>query len=205
MTMAQREGVRRGRPAGAPPPGAGRGSERADEADEADEVTTAVMAASRLLMAISARALAATDESLTLPQLRALVVLDARGPLKLAALAATLGVNPSTALRMAERLESFGHLARRVNPADRREVVLSLTPAGQALVDDVMEHRRAAIGTLVARLPATTRAALVPALRDLVAAADETGVDPFGEVRDVGGLVDDPLSRGASPSGVRAR
>ncbi|WP_333736809.1 MarR family winged helix-turn-helix transcriptional regulator [Streptomyces sp. IBSBF 2806] len=172
---------------------------------EAEEVTVAVMAASRLLMAVSARALASIDGSLTLPQLRALAVLDACGPVKLVTLAATLGVNPSTALRMAERLESLGLLDRRANPGNRREVILSLTPAGQALVCRVMEHRRAEIGSLVARLPATTRAALVPALRDLVSAADEIAVDPFDEARRIGGLVDDPLSRPERPSDAPAR
>lgn len=43
-------------------------------------------------------------------------------------------------------------------------------------------------------------AALVPALGDLVSAADEIAADPFDEVRRVGGLVDDPLSR-AAPTG----
>jgi hypothetical protein len=37
-------------------------------------------------------------------------------------------------------------------------------------------------------------------LGDLVSAADEIAADPFDEVRRVGGLVDDPLSR-AAPTG----
>ncbi|NUP38640.1 MAG: MarR family transcriptional regulator, partial [Streptomyces sp.] len=112
---------------------------------EAEEVTLAVMAASRLLVAISARALASSDDSLTLPQLRALVVLDTCGPVKLVALAATLGVNPSTALRMVERLESVGLIDRKTNPDNRREVILSLTPAGRDLVERVLAHRRTEI------------------------------------------------------------
>ncbi|WP_019070720.1 MarR family winged helix-turn-helix transcriptional regulator [Streptomyces hokutonensis] len=161
---------------------------------EAEEVTLSVMAASRLLVAISARALASTDETLTLPQLRALVVLDTCGPVKLAAMAATLGVNPSTALRMVGRLESTGHLDRKTNPDNRREVILRLTPAGRDLVERVLVHRRSEIRILVQRLPAEARAALVPALRALTEAADEMAVDPFAEVRRVGGLVDDPLN-----------
>ena len=161
---------------------------------EAEEVTLAVMAASRLLIAISARALASTDDSLTLPQLRALVVLDACGPVKLAAMAATLGVNPSTALRMVERLESADLIDRKTNPDNRREVILRLTSTGRHLVDRVLTHRRTEIRALVQRLPADARAALVPALRALTEAADEMAVDPFDEVRRVGGLIDDPLN-----------
>ncbi|MEH0416936.1 MarR family transcriptional regulator [Streptomyces sp. B21-083] len=158
------------------------------------------MAASRLLIAISARALSFTDGTLTLPQLRALVVLDTCGPVKLAALAATLGVNPSTALRMVERLESVGLIDRRTNPRNRREVILSLPPAGRALVKRVLTHRRTEIRTLVQQLPAAARAGLVPALKALTEVADEMAVDPFDEMRLVGGLVDDPLN--PPPPGV---
>ncbi|MGW4568277.1 MarR family winged helix-turn-helix transcriptional regulator [Streptomyces sp. NPDC004561] len=143
---------------------------------EAEEITLAVMAASRLIVALSARALASVDAPLTLPQLRSLVALHSCGPIKLAAMAATLGVTSSTALRMVERLEALGLTDRRVNPDNRREVVLRLTTAGADLVDRVLNHRRAEIRTLVERLPAPQRAGLVPALTALTAAAG--GLDP---------------------------
>ncbi|MEU6573280.1 MarR family transcriptional regulator [Streptomyces sp. NPDC046805] len=156
------------------------------------------MAASRLIVALSARALAAVDVPLTLPQLRSLVALHACGPIKLAAMAATLGVNPSTALRMVERLESIGLIDRRANPDNRREVVLRLTPTGQDLVDQVLSHRRTAIRTLVERLPARERAGLVPALRALTAAAQTVDLDgafdPSTEADRLAGLVGDPLN-----------
>ncbi|MEU1005954.1 MarR family winged helix-turn-helix transcriptional regulator [Streptomyces tibetensis] len=179
----------------------------ADPDQEAEEVTLAVMAASRLLVAISARALSSTDSALTLPQLRALVVLETCGPVKLAALAATLGVNPSTALRMVGRLEDSGLIDRRTNPANRREVILRLTPAGRDLVERVLAHRRTEIRALVERLPAEARAGLVPALEALTRAADEMAVDPVTEVRRVAGLVDDPLSPAppGAPRGGRGR
>ncbi|MEU6506127.1 MarR family transcriptional regulator [Streptomyces sp. NPDC046942] len=91
-------------------------------------------------------------------------------------MAATLGVTPSTALRMAERLEGLGLTDRRVNPDNRREVVLRLTPAGEELVDRVLSHRRAEIRSLAERLPAAQCAGLVPALTALTTAA--AGLDP---------------------------
>jgi DNA-binding MarR family transcriptional regulator len=166
---------------------------------EAEELSVAVMAASRFFVAISARALASIADSLTLPQLRALVVLDSCGPVKLVALAATLGVNPSTALRMVGRLEALGLVDRRTNPVNRREVVLSLTPDGHDLVTRVLAHRRAEIRTLVQRLPAEERATLVPALRALTAAAGEMAVEAYDNARAVRGIVDDPLDP-ASPT-----
>jgi DNA-binding MarR family transcriptional regulator len=166
---------------------------------EAEELSVAVMAASRLFVAISARALATTAGSLTLPQLRALVVLETCGPVKLVALAATLGVNPSTALRMVGRLEGLGLVDRRTNPANRREVVLSLTEDGHDLVARVLARRRTEIRTLVQRLPAAERAVLVPALHALTRAAGELAVDASGTARADRGVAEDPLDPTAPP------
>ncbi|WP_443042634.1 MarR family winged helix-turn-helix transcriptional regulator [Streptomyces sp. NBC_00344] len=152
--------------------------------DTADEVTAAVMAAARLLVGLSARALAEVGSALTLPQLRTLVVLDSSGPVKLAALAATLGVNASTAMRMVDRLEAGGLVNRKVNPQNRREVVLRTTDEGAGLVATVLEHRHREIAALVDRLPVDVRSGLVVGLRALTEAAD--GPDaPAAAVRDV--------------------
>jgi hypothetical protein len=50
----------------------------ADSVD--DELVDTVLAASRALVAVAARSLAAAGDEVTLPQYRALVVLSARGP-----------------------------------------------------------------------------------------------------------------------------
>ena len=148
-----------------------------DVHETVEEVTAALMETSRLFVAISARSLAATDPTLTLPQLRTLVVLHSHGAGKLAALAAALEVNASTALRMVDRLQAVGLVDRQTNPANRREVVLRLTPAGRRLVDDVLAHRSEEIGTIVTRLPADQRTGLVKSLRALIEAADELTSD----------------------------
>ncbi|MFG2531079.1 MarR family winged helix-turn-helix transcriptional regulator [Streptomyces sp. NPDC048516] len=145
---------------------------------DVEEVIAAVLTASRLLVGISARSLGRIAPSLTLPQLRALVVLDGRGPVKLAALAGALGVNPSTAMRMADRLEAAGSLTRQTNPANRREVVLSLTEEGRCLVARVLAGRHPEIAEIVARLPAAQRAGLIDSLRALTDAAGEPPVAP---------------------------
>jgi DNA-binding MarR family transcriptional regulator len=145
--------------------------------DTVEDVSTAVMTASRLFVAISARALTDIDPSLTLPQLRTLVVLDSQGPVKLATLASVLGVNPSTAMRMIDKLETVGHVDRQVNPDNRREVVLRLTTRGHRLVGEVLARRHDDIATIVERLPAEQRDGLVQALRALVAAAGEPALD----------------------------
>jgi DNA-binding MarR family transcriptional regulator len=163
-----------------PPEGAATAGGHPELGDAVKDVTAAVMAASRVFVAISARALADVDSSLTLVQLRTLVVLEGRGPLKLAALAGALGVNPSTAMRMVDRMEGVGLVHRQVNPGNRREVMLSLTQDGRQLVDRVMARRYDEMGALVARLPHGQRANLVRALHALTEAAGEpVTVDPL--------------------------
>jgi DNA-binding MarR family transcriptional regulator len=147
-----------------------------------DAVTSAVLTASRLLVAVSARSLAAAEEKVTLPQFRMLVVLASRPESKLATLAEILAVNPSTALRMVDRLSSAGLLTRRVNPANRREVVLRLTPAGRQVVDDVTARRREEIARIVQQLAPRQRAGLVRALRAFTEAGGEP---PAEQTRDL--------------------
>ncbi|KUL45982.1 MarR family transcriptional regulator [Streptomyces sp. NRRL F-4489] len=158
---------------------------RAGDADAAgdaqetiEQVTAALESAIRIFVGISARSLAAVDPAPTLPQLRTLVMLHSQGPVKLAALAASLQVSPSTALRMIDKLQATGLVDRRVNPRNRREVVLRLTAAGRHLVERVLARRYEEIGTIVARLPAEERTGLIRALRALSQAADATRTRP---------------------------
>src|SRR5262249_14615293 len=67
-------------------------------------VIDALLAASRAMVAIASRSLADTDPDVTLPQSRALVLMASRGPQRIADVADDLGVAPSTATRMCDRL-----------------------------------------------------------------------------------------------------
>ncbi|MEU6807802.1 MarR family transcriptional regulator [Streptomyces sp. NPDC046831] len=145
-----------------------------DVVDDADAVTRAVLTASRLLVAVSARSLAAVEDRVTLAQFRMLVVLSTRGATKLVALADLLQVAPSTAMRMVDRLIAAGLADRQVNPDNRRETLLRLTAEGRHTVADVTARRRAEIATIVERLGARQRAALVTALT----AFNEAGGEP---------------------------
>lgn len=132
--------------------------------DDGDAVTRAVLTASRLLVAVSARSLAAVEERVTLPQFRMLVVLSTRGATKLVVLAELLQVAPSTAMRMVDRLIAAGLADRQTNPDNRRETLLQLTDEGQRTVQDVTARRRAEIAAIVERLRPTERLALIEAL-----------------------------------------
>jgi DNA-binding MarR family transcriptional regulator len=140
----------------------------------ADAVTDAVLTASRLLIAVSASSIASVDESITIPQFRLLVVLHTRGPMKLSILADRLGVNPSTATRMVDRLVFAGLVDRQINPTSRREVLLDLTEAGGETVLQVTQQRRREIARIVARMPERQRTQLVDGLD----AFNEAGGEP---------------------------
>ncbi|HZQ33656.1 MAG TPA: MarR family transcriptional regulator [Mycobacterium sp.] len=142
-----------------------------DETPEA--VTAALLTASRLLMAISARSIASVDDSITIPQLRALVILANEGPVNLATLAGLLGVQPSTTGRMVDRLVSAGLIARRPHPRSRRELIAELTPRGRDVVNEVTRKRRREITVIVDRMPSLQRRGLVRALDAFAAAGGE--------------------------------
>ncbi|HEY3873679.1 MAG TPA: MarR family transcriptional regulator [Actinocrinis sp.] len=141
--------------------------------DDLDKVVTALLTASRLLVAIAAKSLADVEDTLTLPQFRLLVVLDSRGPSSLAGLAERLEVNPSTALRMIERLSQAGMVEKIANPAKRREVLVRLTGAGWQTVRQATEARRQELARIVATMPAGQREDLVAALTAFTEAGGE--------------------------------
>ncbi|KAB1139049.1 MarR family transcriptional regulator [Streptomyces luteolifulvus] len=167
--------------------------------DDVDVVTRAVLTASRLLVAVSARSLAEVEERVTLPQFRMLVVLCTRGATKLVTLADLLQVAPSTAMRMVDRLIAAGLADRQANPDNRRETLLQLTEEGRRTVEDVTARRRTEIAAIVERLRPTQRLALIEAL----AAFNEAGGEPLAPALDdtephpLGWTVDVPVGRDA--------
>ena len=143
-------------------------------ADESlDVITDALLTASRLLVAISARSIAMVDETITIPQFRTLVILSRTGRVNLATLAGLLGVQPSTTGKMVERLVSAGLIDRRPHPNSRRELMAELTPRGHAVVHEVTARRRAEIARIVEKLPPRERRGLVAALMAFTAAGGE--------------------------------
>jgi DNA-binding MarR family transcriptional regulator len=154
------------------------------EPPAADEMVAAVVPASRGLVAVSARSLAAVEETLTVPQFRMLVVLEAHGATNLSRLAEQLAVNPSTAMRMADRLITAGTVERTTDPADRRAAKLILTEAGHRVVHEATSRRRAEIARIVTAMPPERRGAMVEALQAFADAAGEPQIDPgaYGEV-----------------------
>jgi DNA-binding MarR family transcriptional regulator len=116
-----------------------------------------------------------------------LATLDRTGARRLTDLAVIEGITQPSMSVLATGLEQAGLAERRPDPADKRVVLVALTPAG---VDYIQTRRRAGAATfadLIDKLPADEAAALVAAvpamnrLRELdsdrrAAAADRTPV-----------------------------
>src|SRR5262245_10375724 len=107
-----------------------------------DDVTEALLFASRALVAVAARSLAAVDDDVTLPQYRAMVVLASRGQQTVGQLADALSIHASTTTRLCDRLVAKRLVSREQSPGNRRETVIAASRAGKRLVDRVTERRR---------------------------------------------------------------
>ena len=132
-----------------------------------------VIAATRVLVAVTAESVTRVEAEVSLPQLRVLVMVLSRPGMNLGGIATGLGVHPSNATRAVDRLVGAGLLDRRDDPTDRRNLQLELTAAGRELVGRVMDDRRSAIARILERMPASRRRALVPVLRSFAQAAGE--------------------------------
>jgi DNA-binding MarR family transcriptional regulator len=148
-----------------------------DRSTAADRVTDgeldAVLAACRLLVAVSASSIASAEDTVDLPQFRALVIVSSRGVVSLAELADAAGMNMSTASRTGDRLVAKNLLHRAEDPHNRRQLQLTLTHSGQNLVAQAMRRRRAALRPMLAKLPRQRRAELVRVLGELAEAGGE--------------------------------
>ncbi len=151
---------------------------RAGDSD-IDELSTSILVASRALIGVAARSLAAVEGEVTLVQYRALVLLGARGPQNVSSLAESLSIHPSTTTRLCDRLADKGLIQRLTSPESRREITLSLTPAGQSLLKTVSARRKREIKQIVERVPPELRKSLSAAFTAFGEAAGESHEDAW--------------------------
>lgn len=151
-------------------------TDRSEARVRTDQVE-AVVAGTRALGALIAESLGGVETVVTMPQLRVLVLV-ARAPQGVTAIAEDLGVHPSNATRTCDRLVRAGLLERRTSDRDRRRVELVPTPAGRELLERVMEHRRRRVREIMARMSAGERTALATALAAFARAAGTEEDEP---------------------------
>jgi DNA-binding MarR family transcriptional regulator len=143
----------------------------------APEIAEALLAATRVLAGVALRSLDALDAAVTVPQFRLLAVLADLGTVPSGQAARTLGLDPSTVTRLADRMVAAGHVARGTDPRHRGMVTLELTASGRGLVAAADGWRRRELALIMARLTPAQQAAVTAGLVLLASAAgDDYGV-----------------------------
>ena len=146
----------------------------ASGADVSPADADAVLAACRVLVALSAQSMAAVDDLADLTQVRVLVIVANTEPVSLGALAEAARLHPSTASRLCDRMVGEDLLDRSDAPTNRRALNLRLTAKGRRVVAAIARHRREAIMPMLRAMPAPRRRDLVEVLR----AFAEVGGEP---------------------------
>ncbi|EME23017.1 MarR family winged helix-turn-helix transcriptional regulator [Rhodococcus triatomae] len=81
------------------------------------------------------------DSPVSLTQLSAIASLDEHGPMTPGGLAAKERVQPPSMTRVIASLADLGLVARAPHPTDGRQIIVSLTDSGQALLADETSAR----------------------------------------------------------------
>lgn len=150
--------------------------------DELEELAAALVTASRALVGIAIRSVEAAPVAVTLAQHRVLVVLAAEGPQSIGALAQQLGVNPSNATRVCDRLQRLDLVRRSRSTSDGRAVHVTITPTGRKLVDSVTAHRKREVSAVLRDVPQGQVETLVAALTEFNRAAHERAESEWADV-----------------------
>ncbi|MGW7535985.1 MarR family transcriptional regulator [Amycolatopsis sp. NPDC054798] len=139
---------------------------------QADQTAAAVADSAELLEILFERARDASPRPLSVSQVRAVIALDRCEGLNLRTLADLLGSTPPLTSRLCDRLEAVGFLERLPNAQNRRELILRLSDAGRAYLQDLRARRRETLHTVLAGLTADEREALAIGLRAFQEAAN---------------------------------
>jgi DNA-binding MarR family transcriptional regulator len=120
---------------------------------------------------------------LTMSQTKALYLVLSAGELRMTELAGRLGITSSTATGVVDGLVLHGLLARREDPADRRQVVVSATAEAEATLESFRELNSRRMREMLAYVDAADLAVVEQAIRilDAAVAAESTTIDPQGD------------------------
>ena len=138
-----------------------------------DEVVGEVIAGYEALMQLLADSHAPEflEIDITMPQAKLLYLLGASGDLHMSDIVARLGVSLSTVSGLVDRVVDHGLATRREDSADRRQVVVGLTPAGAKFIDRFRELNARQMHELLAVLDDAELALLRDAFAALEGAA----------------------------------
>ena len=125
-------------------------------AETAEEFPARLERATRGLLELNVEVLEHMERQVGLTPLRALQSLDRNGPSLVGELADDLGLVPSTASRLSDRLADAGWITRRAAPANRRSTLLELTDSGRAVLEELVAYRVRSMSAVVDRMATKT-------------------------------------------------
>ncbi|MFD7794719.1 MarR family winged helix-turn-helix transcriptional regulator [Streptomyces sp. NPDC059759] len=106
-------------------------------------------------------------------QLRVLTVVGRDDGVRMRDLTRLLGAARPSVSRLIDRLQALGFIERRPCPDSRREVSLSLTPAGRRHLEQLRERREDLLLKALGTIPAHQRLAMTEGLARMQAALDD--------------------------------
>lgn len=121
------------------------------------------------------------DGAPTRIQEHVLLAIRDRGRLQVSEVASLLGIAPATTSQLLTAMEEKGWLQRSILPQDRRRHQVTLTSAGQEVVQQLESRRRERFARLLAELSAEERAQLVTLAHRVVELIARMPQDPDGE------------------------
>jgi DNA-binding MarR family transcriptional regulator len=138
----------------------------ANDADDLDERITSLAAELQRLVAASPVTYATVD--LTLPQLRAIMLLHRGAALPVGAIGRSLQMSLGSASALVDRLARLRLVTRRENPQDRRQTLVQISKRGSAILDRLEQQAADDLVQAIARMSPERRTALAVALEDLL-------------------------------------
>ena len=120
----------------------------------------------------------------TMAQAKAMWCLQQSGRSSVGEIAERLGVSMSTASEMVDRLVEAGWAERGTNPANRRQVLVWLTPQAEAFGARLNEFRRAQVRAAFARLEPSDRFAFHRGLQVLAETLRESAATDAAVARE---------------------
>lgn len=112
------------------------------------------------------------DSTLTMAQLKVLMLLMAVDESRMSELASSLQISMSTVSGLVERLVEHGYVTRRTDAIDRRQVMVSLTNEGVAVLDRFQELGTETLRNLLSELSTEELTAVGNSMDLLIAAAE---------------------------------
>jgi len=101
-----------------------------------------------------------------------------RAPLSVADVAECISITQSAASRVVDRLVRDGFVERQENPSDRRQKLLTLSPAGQVLLDQIEAKVTRAAQPMVDTLTAAERKQFGALLVKMIASLGPCPIPP---------------------------